>query len=161
MTQFGGTIALLGLTFVLGGRGPALSLALALGSLWLLRRLNRRGAPPAPPSRWEAADRIYLLRAEQCGLHKIGFTTRPVAQRVAELQAELRTSRRPEHLGEQITLVAWGWASLQVEQALHARYRHLHVWNDLPAPTEWFRLDPMQVAEVHQFMASTHARSAA
>lgn len=161
MTRLGGVVALLGLTFVFGGRVPAAALAVAMASIELRSRLNRRGAPAPAPSRWETGDRIYLLRAERCGLHKIGFTARPVAQRVAELQAELRTSGRPELAGEEITLVAWGWASMQVEQALHARYQHLHVWNELPAPTEWFRLDPMQVAEVHQFMASTHAARAA
>lgn len=161
MTRLGAAVTLVGFAFVFGGRVPAVSLAVALASLALHRRLNRRGAPPPAPSRWEAADRIYLLRAEQCGLHKIGFTSRPVAARLAELQAELRLSPRPEHQGEQITLVAWGWASMQVEQALHARYQHLHEWNDLPAPTEWFRLSPVQVAEVHQFMASTHAQQAA
>lgn len=143
-------------TFVLYGPRPAGALLLSLGAFALRARLKSR--PPRMKVRRRRAEhraesgKVYLLRAPHSGLHKIGWTGRSqVAQRLAELQADAV---------EPINLVTWGYGSMEVERALHDRYSHLHVRNDLPAPTEWFRLGPIEVNEVRAYLTGSHRLTA-
>lgn len=84
---------------------------------------------------------VYFLYCPRLNVYKIGWSgdrlspTRRVDQIVSEADVPVQ-------------LLCYGPGPMLLEQSLHDRFAAQHVVTDLPAPTEWFRLDDSQAAEV-------------
>lgn len=120
------------LSFVFYGRPTGIAGALAVGG-YIIWRGRGHG---------QSADGwVYLLHCPEVGAYKIGWsgdTVSPKA-RVTALIGEARTPVR---------LICYGQGSRLLEQSLHDRFRSSWVSTNLPAPTEWFRLEKSEAAEV-------------
>lgn len=97
---------------------------------------------------WGSAEGwVYFLHCPSENAYKIGWS----GDRLSPTR-RVRQITSAAHVP--VMLLCYGRGPLLLEQSLHDKYRNQRVDTGLPAPTEWFRLNHHEAAEVAALLTS-------